>query len=214
MRLPHPWNVPFKLPHLPSFRRGDEGLQGPSNIASVSRWPGTPPGGAWRVTAVHMLKGLGDPRLPVERRADEEVLKARSGGVGAASPGARERVSRSWTPLRLTRNRVATCRLEPSRFSLVCTTRRRQSRAEGRRDSSVQVGLPLRLYRGCMPAPTVIRAPEARPRPPSPCPTVAPGGTLAAPRPGGPPGLCSPCQGCKHLMGNHNLRRRFEPCRD
>ena len=69
-------------------------------------------------------------------------FKARSGGVGAASPGARERVSRSWTPLRLTRNRVATCRLEPSRFSLVCTTRRRQSRAEGRRDSSVQGGFP------------------------------------------------------------------------
>ena len=69
-------------------------------------------------------------------------FKARSGGVGAASPGARERVSRSRTPLRLTRNRVATCRLEPSRFSLVCTTRRRQSRAEGRRDSSVQVGFP------------------------------------------------------------------------
>src|SRR2546430_9515500 len=37
--------------------------------------------------------------------------------------------------------------------------------------------------------------PEARPRPPSPGPDAAPGGPVAAPRPGGPPGLCHLARG-------------------
>jgi hypothetical protein len=127
-------------------------------------------------------------------------FKARSGGVGAASPGARERVSRSRIPLRLTRNRVATCRLEPSRFSLVCTTRRRQSRAEGRRDCSVHVGFPY--------ASVVVHASANR------CPSTprrAPDRRLPARmrRPGArgyatarlPTWPVSPCQGRKHLIG-------------
>jgi len=134
-------------------------------------------------------------------------FKARSGGVGAASPGARERVSRSRTPLRLTRNRVATCRLEPSRFSLVCTTRRRQSRAEGRRDSSVQGGFPsasLVVHASANRYPSTPRRAPDRRLPARPWRPGARGGATAR----RPTWSVSPCQGCKHLMGNHNLQRR------
>ena len=134
-------------------------------------------------------------------------FKALLGGMGVASPGARERVSRSRTPLRLTRNRVATCRLEPSRFSLVCTTRRCQSRAEGRRDSSVQVGFPYAsvvVHAGanrCQSTPK--RAPDrrlpARPRRPG-----ARGYATARL----PTWSVSPCQGCKHLMGRSSPNTR------
>jgi len=134
-------------------------------------------------------------------------FKARSGGVGAASPGARERVRRSRTPLRLTRTRVATCRLEPSRFSLVCTTRRRQSRAEGRRDSSVQVGFPsasIVVHASANRYPSTPRRAPDRRLPARPWRPGARGGATAR----RPTWSVSPCQGCKHLMGNHNLQRR------
>src|SRR5438128_604187 len=39
--------------------------------------------------------------------------------------------------------------------------------------------------------------PEARPRPPSPGPDAAPGGPVAAPRPGGPPGPCHLARGAR-----------------
>jgi len=50
---------------------------------------------------------------------------------------------------------------------------------------------------------TPRRAPDRR----LPARPVAPG-AVAAPRPGGPPGLCHLARGCQHLMGNHNLQRR------
>src|SRR5437660_1706723 len=55
--------------------------------------------------------------------------------------------------------------------------------------------LPLRLYRGACQRQPLSEHPEARPRPPSPCPTVAPGGTWRRHVPGGPPGLCHLARG-------------------
>jgi hypothetical protein len=116
-------------------------------------------------------------------------FKARSGGVGAASPGARERVSRSRTLLRLTRNQVATCRLEPSRFSLVCAPP-----GDGNHVRRVAETAPCRwaspMPRSwCMPAPTAVRAPRgARPTAVS-LPDRGARGHVAVSRPG-----------CAHLV--------------
>jgi len=134
-------------------------------------------------------------------------FKALLGGMGVASPGARERVSRSRTPLRLTRNRVATCRLEPSWFASACTIRRRQSREEGRRDCSVHVGFPY--------ASVVVHASANRyPRPPRRAPDRRrPARTRRPGTRGGatarlPTWSVSPCQGCTHLMGRSSPNTR------
>jgi len=140
-------------------------------------------------------------------------FKARSGGVGAASPGARERVSRSRIPLRLTRNRVATCRLEPSRFSLVCTNPETAITCGGSQRQLRAGRLPLRLSRGACQRQPLSEHPEARPRPPSPCPTVAPGGTWR--RHGQAAHLvCVTLPGVQASHGQPQSSEEVEPCRD
>jgi hypothetical protein len=96
---------------------------------------------------------------------------------GACRPRCSPRhLHRVCLPCTRTRHRAAPCRLEPAWCSSACTTRRRQSRAEGRRDSSVQVGFPYASVVVHASANRCQSTPR-RTRPPSPGPAVASGGT-------------------------------------
>jgi len=177
----------------------------------LSRWPGTTRLCLGR-NAVHRLKGLGDPRLPVERRADEEVYSTFRGCGSriARGAGAGEEVadtaqtdadpSGHVPPGALT----VLVGVHHPETAITCGGSQRQLRA-GR--------LPLRLYRGACQRQPLSEHPEARPRPPSPCPTVAPGGTWR--RHGQAAHLvCVTLPGVPASHGQPQSSEEVEPCRD
>ena len=129
---------------------------------------------------------------------------------GACRPRCSPRhLHRVCLPCTRPRHRAAPCRLEPAWCSSACTTRRRQSRAEGRRDSSVQVGFPYAsvvVHASANRYPSTPRRAPDRRRLARPWRPGARGGATARL----PTWPVSPCQGRTHLIGRNSPDTRGE----